>query len=518
MQNDMWFWVGLCNTQAQSIGLHRDASTLDIDPARKRLRRRLWWCLFARDRMVALALRRPTQVNEEISDVTPLRLADFAIESIDSAVIATIGCKYMRDVSRQRRLALMFIEKVNLCRCLGLILFAQYSPASIPSNGPTNKTTITLVPRQLSDTELERCSRKLDTWVRNLPREIDIDVPLSREGRDTGEKVLLIHSSMLRMIYYATCSALYQPRAFAQGREQQIPALTANKLTDTVRQRLHTAASKTADILHQINRLDLARFLPAAGLTAIRPAAIVHLVNITSTNHVIRDKSTWSFRQCLQLLGQLKDIYPAADYEAACLHHAVQLQCGRKGHPYSLIQHIRLGTDKVDSLEKMLQQGPSQHQTTGFVILSDTLDSSSGASSTNKQSSDHIEDINQETPGVRQEDSLDRTQDLLFEEWLTHYDKGLDTRSSMCPESSRADERASHHSQSRDSDEQTDSLSEMPENFGLKSHLHEQHNRLSSSPSTLLFLAEEPSYTDGTLMMTGDLEEDLGLYEDDMSI
>jgi hypothetical protein len=473
--------------------------------------------------MVALALRRPTQVNEEISDVSPLRLADFHIEPIESAVIATIGCKYMRDVSRQRRLALMFIEKVNLCRCLGLILFTQYSPASIHPDGPTNKTTITLVPRQLSDAELERCSRKLDTWVRNLPREIDIDVPLSREGRETGERILLIHSSMLRMIYYATCSALYQPRAFAQGREHQVPALTANKLTDTIRQRLHTAASKTADILHQINRLDLARFLPAAGLTAIRPAAIVHLVNITSTNHVIRDKSTWSFRQCLQLLGQLKDIYPAADYETACLHHAVQLQYGRKGRPYSLIQHIRLGTDKVDSLEKMLQQGlsprsNSQHQTAGFVISCDTLDSSSGASSTTKQSSDHTDDINQETPGVRQKDSLDRTQDLLFEEWVTHYDKGLDTRSSMCPESSRADERTSHHSQSRDSDEQTDSLREMPENFGLKSHLHEQHNHLSSSPATLLPLAGEPSYTDGTLMMTGDLEEDLGLYEDDMSI
>jgi hypothetical protein len=519
MQNDMWFWVGLCNTQAQSIGLHRDASKLDIDPTRQRLRRRLWWCLFARDRMVALALRRPTQVNEAISDVSSLRLADFDIGSLDPTVIATIGCKYMRDVSHQRRVALMFIEKVNLCRCLGLILFAQYSPASIPSNGPTNKTTITLVPRQLSDVELERCSRKLDTWVRNLPREIDIDVPLSREGRDTGERILLIHSSMLRMLYYATCSALYQPRAFAQIRENQAPTLTANKLTDTVRQSLHTAASKTADILHQINRLDLARFLPAAGLTAIRPAAIVHLVNITSTNHVIRDKSTWSFRQCLQLLGQLKDIYPAADYESACLHHAVQLQYGRKGQAYSLIQHIRLGTGKVDSLDKIGQKtsssrGNSQRQPTGFVISSDTPNPNSGASSTNRQSSYPTEDISQEIPGVRQEDSLDRTQDLLFEEWLIQYDKGLDPRSSIQPEPLNDDGFMATNNESHDSDEKMHWTSEMQENTGLESDPHEQDNRRSTSLTRLLPPVEEPSYTDGILVMTGDLEEDLGLYED----
>ncbi|KUL84399.1 hypothetical protein ZTR_08837 [Talaromyces verruculosus] len=519
MQNDMWFWVGLCNTQAQSMGLHRDASNLDMDPAKQRLRRRLWWCLFARDRMVALALRQPTQVNEATSDVSTLRLADFDIESMDSTVSATIGCKYMRDISHQRRLALMFIEKVNLCRCLGLILSAQYSPASIPSNGSSNKTTITLVPRQLSDAELERCSRKLDTWVRNLPREIDIDVPLSREGRDTGERILLIHSSMLRMIYYATCSALYQPRAFAQGREQQSPTLTADKLTDTVRQRLHTAASKTADILHRINRLDLARFLPAAGLTAIRPAAIVHLVNITSTNHVIRDKSAWSFRQCLQLLGQLKDMYPAAEYEAACINHAVRIQYGKMGHAYSLIQHIQLGTDNLDDLDKILlqmssSQGNSRRRPAGSVISSDSPNPNSGASSADKQSSGYTEDINWTTVGVRQEDSLDRTKDLMFEEWLIQYDKGLDTRSSTQPEPLNDVDFGSTNSKSYPDEEKRDSLDQTPKNANLEFHRQNHSNGRSTSPITLLPPAEENSYTDGTFMMTGDLEEDLRLYGD----
>lgn len=516
MQNDIWFWLGLCNTQAQSIGLHRDPSNLDMDSARKRLRRRLWWCLFARDRMVALALRRPTQVNEAISDVPSLRLADLAVGPLDPTVIATIGCEYMRHTSHQRRLALMFIEKVNLCRCLGHILFAQYSPASLSTNGPADKTTITLVPRQISDTELERCSQKLDTWVRNLPREIDIDVPLSRGGSDIGERIHLVHSSMLRMIYYATCSALYQPRAFTQGREQQAPALTANNLTDTVRHRLHAAASKTTDILHQINRLDLARFLPAAGLTAIRPAAIVHLVNITSTNHVIRDKSTWSFRQCLQLLGQLKDIYPAAEYEAACIHHAVQLQYGRKGYSYSLRQDIRLGTNKVDSFDKIPQRSPpprrNSHQTAGFVISSDIHNLTSDALPTSKDNIEHL--LDQGTPGVRQEDSMDQTQDLPFDEWLIQYDKGLDTTSSL---PLKIDDFMSTNNKSQDSDEKSNPTIETPQKPSLNSHPHEQDSRRSPSPATVLPPVDERSYADGTSIMPEDVDEALGLYEDDGS-
>ena len=229
------------------------------------------------------------------------------------------------------------------------------------------------------------------------------------------------------MMYYATCSALYQPRAFAQGENHLSPTLTANTLTDTVRQRLHTAASKTADILHQINRLDLAKFLPAAGLTAIRPAAIVHLVNITSRNHVTRDKSIWSFRQCFLLLGQLKDMYPAADYEVACLHYAIQLQYERNGHSFDRTLHIRLGMDKTQSLDRLLQEsssprGKPQLLPEGFVVSSDSPNADSEASSTERESLDRAENTSQETPDVRQEDSRNQTQDFLFEEWLNQYD------------------------------------------------------------------------------------------------
>lgn len=122
-----WHRVSTCDWDATGIWLMEYAWTWPIWSTREweTATWRTSLCLYARDRMVALAPRQPTQVNEATSDVSTLRLTDFDIESMNPTVIATIGRKYMRDVSHQRLLALMFIEKVSLCRCLGLIVFAQ---------------------------------------------------------------------------------------------------------------------------------------------------------------------------------------------------------------------------------------------------------------------------------------------------------------------------------------------------------------------------------------------------------
>lgn len=322
LQNDIWYWVGVCNTHAQSIGIHRDPTKSEIDVDTQRLRIRLWWCLYSRDRLVALALRRPTQINEGICDVPFLRSTDFDLKPFSAAATEMLGCGFMRDVSHQRRLATMFIEKVKLCQCLGRVLFAQYMPSNY-AFGATQQTTITLVPRQASDAELERCSHRLDNWLRSLPKEATFMPHPSRQELGDGENVLLLHSSMLHMTYHATCTALYRPRASLP------PSNSAIKMLTTARQKMRDAASDTADIVHGLNQLGLTKFLPSSSLTVVTPAAVVHLANLTSTNPHVRDESAWNFRQCIDVLNDLKDIYPAADYETACLQRAAQIQYGR---------------------------------------------------------------------------------------------------------------------------------------------------------------------------------------------
>ncbi|KAE8133998.1 fungal-specific transcription factor domain-containing protein [Aspergillus pseudotamarii] len=321
-QRDIWDWIGVCNTQAHSIGLNRDPTTSPtMDLKTKRLRIRLWWSLYSRDRLISLGMRRPTQVNEGTSNVPMLRLDDFEYESFHPSVINMFHCRQLEDPSHQKRLATMFMEKAKLCQCIGRVLFAQYSPSQ-RLFGITNRTTITLAPRQASESELARCSQRLDSWVNSLPKDAQF-IPASKTNFNDGEDVLLLHGAMVRMLYHATISALYRPWAYGSNKGQSKSRI---ELTNTARSKMHDAAIGITHIIQGLNQLNLTRFLPQSGVTVIIPATVLHLANSMSDNPTVREASIRNFHRCVQVLQGLKELYPAADMEVANIEAAVRVQ------------------------------------------------------------------------------------------------------------------------------------------------------------------------------------------------
>ncbi|RAL04320.1 transcription factor domain-containing protein [Aspergillus ibericus CBS 121593] len=320
-QRDIWDWIGLCNIHAHSIGLNRDPSSANMDPRTKRLRSRIWWSLYSRDRLIAMGLRRPTQVNEGTSNVPMLRLEDFDFEPYHPTVIEMFRCRQLEDASHQKRLATMFIEKAKLCQCIGRVLFAQYTPSQCQF-GVTTRTTISLVPRQASESELARCSQRLESWLSALPRDAQF-IPASRTNFHDGEDVLLLHGAMVRMLYHATTSALHRPWAFTSNKDQ---SRSRRELIQTAQSKMHDAAVGITHIIQGLNQLNLTRFLPQSGVTVIIPAAVAHLTNSLSGNPATRETSIYNFQRCIQVLQGLKDIYPAADMEVANIEAAVKLQ------------------------------------------------------------------------------------------------------------------------------------------------------------------------------------------------
>ena len=292
-----------------------------MDPRTKRLRARIWWSLYSRDRLIAMGLRRPTQVNEGTSNVPMLRLEDFDFEPYHHTVIDMFRCRQLEDVSHQKRLATMFIEKAKLCQCIGRVLFAQYTPSQCQF-GVTTRTTISLVPRQASESELARCSQRLDSWLSALPKDAQF-IPASRTNFHDGEDVLLLHGAMVRMLYHATTSALHRPWAFATNKDL---SKSRQDLIQTAQSKMHDAAVGITHIIQGLNQLNLTRFLPQSGVTVIIPAAVAHLTNSLSGNPATRETSIYNFQRCVQVLQGLKDIYPAADMEVANIEAAVKLQ------------------------------------------------------------------------------------------------------------------------------------------------------------------------------------------------
>lgn len=320
-QRDIWDWIGVCNTQAHSIGLNRDPGPSNLDPNTKRLRIRLWWSIYTRDRLIAMGLRRPTQINEGTCSVPMLKLEDFDFDPYPQSVLSMFRCRQLEDESHQKRLAIMFIEKVKLCQWIGRVLFAQYTPSQ-RNFGVATSTTLTLIPRQTTESELARSSQKLDSWVNSLPKDAQF-IP-SKSAFADGEDVLLLHSAMLRMLYHATISALYRPWALRSNPHSQSPPFHA--LSSTARAKMHDAAAGITSIIQGLSQLNLTRFLPQSGVTVILPAAVAHLTNSTSENPAVRETSISNFNRCVQVLHRLKEIYPAADMEVANIEAAVRVQ------------------------------------------------------------------------------------------------------------------------------------------------------------------------------------------------
>jgi hypothetical protein len=291
-----------------------------------------------------MGLRRPTQINEGTSSVPMLRLDDFDFEPFHPSVIEIFRCRQLEDVSHQKRLATMFIEKAKLCQSIGRVLFAQYTTSQCQF-GVTNRTTITLVPRQASESELARCSQRLDSWLSALPKDAQY-IPASKTNFEDGEDVLLLHGAMLRMLYHATISALHRPWAY--GRDSDKSHL---EITQTARSKMHDAALGITHIIQGLNQLNLTRFLPQSGVTVIIPAAVAHLSNIMSNNPTVRETSLHHFQRCIQVLRGLRDLYPAADMEVANIEAAVKVQSDSVGTFLKIMEYSNVSIDQLQPRE-----------------------------------------------------------------------------------------------------------------------------------------------------------------------
>ncbi|KAJ8604953.1 hypothetical protein MRB53_041629 [Persea americana] len=112
----------------------------------KRLWKRIWWCLFTRDRSVAVALGRPCCINMEDSDVEMVSEDDFIDDDEKNEFPADPVHVHF------------FLNYVKLCEIMGLVLSQQYSVASKI--------------RKHNALDLTASDMALADWLQNCPKEV----------------------------------------------------------------------------------------------------------------------------------------------------------------------------------------------------------------------------------------------------------------------------------------------------------------------------------------------------------
>jgi hypothetical protein len=75
LEKDTRHWLGAAISLAQTKGMHRSSSTTTFTDFR--LRKRIWWSLYVRDRQCSAALGLPTRIRDEDCDIEMLEPSDF---------------------------------------------------------------------------------------------------------------------------------------------------------------------------------------------------------------------------------------------------------------------------------------------------------------------------------------------------------------------------------------------------------------------------------------------------------
>ncbi|KAJ5286876.1 hypothetical protein N7478_002562 [Penicillium angulare] len=320
-QKDTWHWMGVSLSLAHTIGLHRDPGNSRMDLRRQRMWKRIWWSTYTRDRLIALGMRRPMRVKDDDCDVPMLTLDDFEFQSFSPEIVKMVGdSEILHNISHQRELALMFIEKAKLCLCVSHVLSAQYSVLSHKFGG-TMETTMMLVPKKSTaeSFEVRRCDQELEDWLANLPVETQY-TPSGVSKLPEAHEVLHSHRALLKMVYLTTSSALHRP--------QVLPAVPYpsmdSELQDMSRQKVRYAALEITNIAQDLHILDLTRYYPTTGVTVLLPAVIIHLLDIKSSDPSVRMTSLQRFYQCMRILQRLREIYASADFATSFLEAAIR--------------------------------------------------------------------------------------------------------------------------------------------------------------------------------------------------
>ncbi|KAF9652607.1 hypothetical protein BDM02DRAFT_3088957, partial [Thelephora ganbajun] len=147
-----WINAGQALRRAQDIGLHRSPRRLQLSSLEKEIRRRVWWCVYGLDRVLSMALGRPSGANDDDCDVElPVEIDDGQLQSSAEGNTLSPGENFMTGFIW---LTKIYIIAGKIARQL------QSSKIEDPSKDDQMSQTVRALDRELAE------------WVENLPHNV----------------------------------------------------------------------------------------------------------------------------------------------------------------------------------------------------------------------------------------------------------------------------------------------------------------------------------------------------------
>ncbi|KAG8876090.1 hypothetical protein FRB98_007465 [Tulasnella sp. 332] len=203
-----WLLCGQAVRIAQDLGLHRSPKHLFMSMVNKETRRKVWWCVYGLDRMLAVALGRPLGTEDSDCDVElPVPVDDVNLHAHFQAVADAGGSPSLRNLSGMDTTGTSLMAGFNALTQLhvivGKILRTVYAVDAVEVCKENQKIT---------QAQVERLDKELTTWCEHLPSTFKSD-PKSAQQISLG--------AILCSSYYSALITLH--RNFLPTKRRGIP-------------------------------------------------------------------------------------------------------------------------------------------------------------------------------------------------------------------------------------------------------------------------------------------------------
>lgn len=317
-QKHLRHWLSIAHQMALDICLNQDLWPEKADLRRRRCWKRIWWCLFIRDRTCAIGMRQRPLIRADECQWSALNKDDFELhEPFPSLLLGLDRSEYLFDTSLQRELADICIAQVQLWDQLDAILELRHN-ASSPRYSKTHETTLILVPRTISSPHqpMEHCKQRLQSWLAQHSDNLIYKCPPTM-SYPSQPPVLTVHVCMANLLYHTLQCMLHRP--LQQGIESTSPADRISRFT------AKSSAATIIFIFEYAQSRQILHLLPGWSVTVLMQAALTF--KDFSFEHA--GQACRRLQDCIDILEQLKQRHLHAAFGISLLSNFVAARTGK---------------------------------------------------------------------------------------------------------------------------------------------------------------------------------------------
>ena len=326
LEKDTRHWLSAAISLAQKLGIHRAKSTTS-DQAKERLRKRIWWTLYVRDRQSSTAVGMPWFIQDRDCDIEELTTADFDEDTIPerSSFLATQTNEHIQYV----------IQMAKLVKLMGEIVTTEFRRL--------NKHT--------SNSERSKLRDRLVQWEYELPPEM---TSLSSFGSSSN-----FFASLLHTYHYNAYVLLYRSEYVQSGRH----------LEDQDGQVALQAAGRITNIAEELLSQNMIPYVNTHMITCFFNSLCIHTISMRRSNEIGRQIAEKRAQICLLGLKELKKTWDVNNWVLKLFFQHIDNPTKRRLQPEDSADIVTQQTDNNDGLNTHLDGGESYAITGAQSVL-----------------------------------------------------------------------------------------------------------------------------------------------------